>query len=39
MFVLGVDFQVKELLVDDHCIVLQLWDTAGQERSVDLFVM
>ncbi|XP_066217534.1 ras-related protein Rab-44 [Saccopteryx leptura] len=28
----GVDFRVKNLLVDDKCYALQLWDTAGQER-------
>lgn len=30
--VLGVDFQVKNLLVDNKYYALQLWDTAGQER-------
>ncbi|POI25785.1 hypothetical protein CIB84_010464, partial [Bambusicola thoracicus] len=29
---LGVDFQVKELLVDGEQTTLQIWDTAGQER-------
>lgn len=29
---IGVDFQTKELLVDDTLIRLQIWDTAGQER-------
>uniref|UniRef100_A0A8D0GCE9 RAS and EF-hand domain containing n=1 Tax=Sphenodon punctatus TaxID=8508 RepID=A0A8D0GCE9_SPHPU len=29
---LGVDFQMKRLLVDGEPTVLQLWDTAGQER-------
>ncbi|KAK1174684.1 ras and EF-hand domain-containing protein-like isoform X2 [Acipenser oxyrinchus oxyrinchus] len=29
---LGVDFQMKTLVVDGEPIVLQLWDTAGQER-------
>ncbi|KAM8800478.1 ras and EF-hand domain-containing protein isoform 1-T1 [Rhynchonycteris naso] len=29
---LGVDFQMKTLLVDGERTVLQLWDTAGQER-------
>ncbi|NWI94904.1 RASEF protein, partial [Pitta sordida] len=29
---LGVDFQMKRLIVDGELIVLQLWDTAGQER-------
>ncbi|XP_007517898.2 ras-related protein Rab-44 [Erinaceus europaeus] len=28
----GIDFRVKNLLVDGKCFVLQLWDTAGQER-------
>ncbi|KAM5286908.1 ras-related protein Rab-44 isoform 2-T2 [Hipposideros larvatus] len=28
----GVDFQVKNLLVDNKYYALQLWDTAGQER-------
>lgn len=30
--VLGVDFRVKSLLVDNKTFALQLWDTAGQER-------
>ncbi|NWS71271.1 RASEF protein, partial [Crotophaga sulcirostris] len=29
---LGVDFQMKKLIVDGEPTVLQLWDTAGQER-------
>ncbi|KAM9360512.1 ras and EF-hand domain-containing protein homolog [Symphorus nematophorus] len=29
---LGVDFQMKTLIVDGEPILLQLWDTAGQER-------
>ncbi|XP_059557821.1 ras-related protein Rab-44 isoform X2 [Myotis daubentonii] len=28
----GVDFRVKNLLVDNKYYALQLWDTAGQER-------
>ncbi|XP_008587377.1 PREDICTED: ras-related protein Rab-44-like, partial [Galeopterus variegatus] len=28
----GVDFRIKNLLVDNKCFALQLWDTAGQER-------
>lgn len=31
-FCLGVDFQMKTLVVDGVPTVLQLWDTAGQER-------
>uniref|UniRef100_A0A8C4ZHI7 RAS and EF-hand domain containing 2 n=1 Tax=Gadus morhua TaxID=8049 RepID=A0A8C4ZHI7_GADMO len=29
---LGVDFQMKKLLVDGEKTTLQIWDTAGQER-------
>ncbi|XP_053742640.1 ras and EF-hand domain-containing protein [Synchiropus splendidus] len=29
---LGVDFQIKRLLVDGERTSLQIWDTAGQER-------
>ncbi|XP_056889674.1 ras and EF-hand domain-containing protein homolog [Takifugu flavidus] len=29
---LGVDFQMKTLIVDGQPVLLQLWDTAGQER-------
>lgn len=29
---LGVDFQMKTLIVDGQQMTLQLWDTAGQER-------
>ncbi|KAG2465423.1 RASEF protein, partial [Polypterus senegalus] len=29
---LGVDFQMKTLIVDGEPTMLQLWDTAGQER-------
>ncbi|XP_069379690.1 ras and EF-hand domain-containing protein homolog isoform X2 [Paralichthys olivaceus] len=29
---LGVDFQIKTLIVDGEPVLLQLWDTAGQER-------
>uniref|UniRef100_A0A8B9TEY9 Ras-related protein Rab-43 n=1 Tax=Anas platyrhynchos TaxID=8839 RepID=A0A8B9TEY9_ANAPL len=29
---LGVDFQIKQLLVDGEQTTLQIWDTAGQER-------
>ncbi|NXB94652.1 RAB44 protein, partial [Vidua chalybeata] len=29
---IGIDYQVKSLMVDNTQIALQLWDTAGQER-------
>ncbi|XP_078270882.1 EF-hand calcium-binding domain-containing protein 4A-like [Rhinoraja longicauda] len=29
---IGIDFQVKSLVVDNTRVALQLWDTAGQER-------
>ncbi|XP_072448088.1 EF-hand calcium-binding domain-containing protein 4B-like isoform X2 [Chiloscyllium punctatum] len=29
---IGIDFQVKSLVVDKTRVALQLWDTAGQER-------
>ncbi|KAI3372793.1 hypothetical protein L3Q82_023252 [Scortum barcoo] len=29
---LGVDFQMKTLVVDGEPVLLQIWDTAGQER-------
>ncbi|KAL2092997.1 hypothetical protein ACEWY4_010309 [Coilia grayii] len=29
---LGVDFQIKKMLVDGERTTLQIWDTAGQER-------
>jgi small GTP-binding protein len=29
---IGVDFKVKELLVDNKRVKLQIWDSAGQER-------
>ncbi|NWS58856.1 RAB44 protein, partial [Chunga burmeisteri] len=29
---IGIDYQVKSLMVDNTQVVLQLWDTAGQER-------
>ncbi|XP_032895062.1 EF-hand calcium-binding domain-containing protein 4A-like [Amblyraja radiata] len=29
---IGIDFQVKSLVVDNNRVALQLWDTAGQER-------
>lgn len=30
--ILGVDFHVKSLRVDEKNVAVQLWDTAGQER-------
>ncbi|XP_029490186.1 ras and EF-hand domain-containing protein-like isoform X3 [Oncorhynchus nerka] len=32
MLFLGVDFQIKKMLVDGEKTNLQIWDTAGQER-------
>ncbi|OQR69950.1 ras and EF-hand domain-containing protein-like [Tropilaelaps mercedesae] len=29
---IGVDFQVKSVVVDGRSVALQLWDTAGQEK-------
>ncbi|XP_042740564.1 EF-hand calcium-binding domain-containing protein 4A isoform X3 [Lagopus leucura] len=29
---IGIDYQVKSLMVDNIQVALQLWDTAGQER-------
>jgi GTPase SAR1 family protein len=29
---LGIDFKIKKINVDDKRIKLQVWDTAGQER-------
>uniref|UniRef100_A0A8C6YND2 Uncharacterized protein n=1 Tax=Nothoprocta perdicaria TaxID=30464 RepID=A0A8C6YND2_NOTPE len=29
---IGIDYQVKNLMVDNTQVALQLWDTAGQER-------
>ncbi|EIJ88501.1 rab-protein 1-PB [Nematocida parisii ERTm1] len=29
---IGVDFKMKNILVNDKAVKLQLWDTAGQER-------
>ncbi|NXP52594.1 RAB44 protein, partial [Heliornis fulica] len=28
----GLDYQIKTLVVDNKCYVLRLWDSAGQER-------
>ncbi|XP_072841722.2 EF-hand calcium-binding domain-containing protein 4A [Pogona vitticeps] len=33
---IGIDYQVKSLVVDNTQVVLQLWDTAGQERFQSL---
>lgn len=35
---LGVDFQMKTLIVDGELVLLQLWDTAGQERCVFMWL-
>ncbi|XP_077192448.1 ras-related protein Rab-44 [Paroedura picta] len=29
---IGMDYRIKNLIVDNKCFALQLWDTAGQER-------
>mmetsp|Transcript_19805 Transcript_19805/g.58827 ORF Transcript_19805/g.58827 Transcript_19805/m.58827 type:complete len:214 (-) Transcript_19805:1210-1851(-) len=29
---IGIDFKIKQLLLDDKWVKLQIWDTAGQER-------
>ena len=29
---IGIDFKVKNVVIDDEEIKLQIWDTAGQER-------
>jgi len=29
---LGIDFKIKNIIIDDKKIKLQIWDTAGQER-------
>lgn len=31
-YLVGIDYQVKMVRVDDSYVALQLWDTAGQER-------
>ena len=30
--VLGIDFKIKTVAVEDKKIKMQIWDTAGQER-------
>uniref|UniRef100_A0A8C4XEA9 Uncharacterized protein n=1 Tax=Erpetoichthys calabaricus TaxID=27687 RepID=A0A8C4XEA9_ERPCA len=32
----GIDYQMRSLIVDNVCVVLQLWDTAGQERFLSI---
>lgn len=32
MTTIGIEFQSKELTVDQECVQLQIWDTAGQEK-------
>lgn len=29
---IGIDFKIKNMLIDSRMVKLQLWDTAGQER-------
>jgi len=29
---IGVDFEIREVKIDDKIVKMQLWDTAGQER-------
>ena len=35
---IGADFLVKEVVVDDRLVTMQIWDTAGQERFQSLGV-
>lgn len=35
---IGADFLMKELVLDDKTVTMQLWDTAGQERFQSLGV-
>ncbi|KAI9202083.1 ras family-domain-containing protein [Polychytrium aggregatum] len=35
---IGADFLVKDVLVDDRIVTMQIWDTAGQERFQSLGV-
>ena len=35
---IGADFLVKEGMIDDQLVTLQIWDTAGQERFQSLGV-
>jgi len=32
LFVIGIDFKIKTINVQDQRVKLQVWDTAGQER-------
>ena len=32
----GADFLVKEVMVDDRLVTMQIWDTAGQEKCQSL---
>ena len=32
VFVIGIDFKIKTINVQDQRVKLQVWDTAGQER-------
>lgn len=35
---IGADFLIKEIIVNDELITVQIWDTAGQERFATLGV-
>jgi Ras-related protein Rab-7A len=35
---IGADFLVKEVMIDEKLVTLQIWDTAGQERFQSLGV-
>ena len=35
----GVDFQVRNLMVDDHLVALQLWDTAAPGKVSKTFTI
>ena len=33
---IGIDFKIKNLIVRDKAVKLQLWDTAGQEKFFNI---
>jgi Ras-related protein Rab-1A len=33
---IGIDFKIKNVMVDDDSVKLQIWDTAGQERFMSI---